>query len=538
MRILRVSGIKLALDESENVLREKAAAALGISPEVIDSCEVVKKAVDARQNKPPHFVYVADLSVSDNCKIPEKITNQIWLKELKNHQRTPDLSPVTAIKAPITVVGCGPAGLLAAYVLVRKKIPVLLFERGAPVEKRAKDVHDFWKKGILDPASNVLFGEGGAGTFSDGKLTSRSKNNYSTWIKKLLVEMGAPRQIITDAKPHIGTDKLKKVLINLRNELIAHGCAIKFEAKVTDFVIQRGQLKAVVINDRDEVKTEQLILAIGQNADDTYWRLFERGVKMEAKPFAMGLRVEHPQELINSIQYGRWKDHQELPPAEYFLTAAIPELKRFVYTFCMCPGGKVIGCSAFSGQVITNGMSDSRRSGKIANSAVVVNVRVEDFALPENPLGGLAFRHKWEKKAFIAGGRDYSAPAQKLIDFLHKKKSVTVGPTSFLPGIKSCLLEEALPGFVAEALKAGIYEFNRKMPGFISSDAQLIGVETRTSSPIRICRRSSDGESDTVNGIYPCGEGSGYSGGIISSALDGIKTAELLVARLTKTTIN
>jgi len=300
---------------------------------------------------------------------------------------------------------------------------------------------------------------------------------------------------------------------------------------VTDFVIRQGAIAAVIINEKEEIKTDQVVLAIGQSADDTYLKLFERGVKMEAKPFAMGLRVEHPQELINSIQYGKWHNHPQLPPAEYFVTASIPGLNRSVYTFCMCPGGSVIGCSAFPGFVITNGMSNARRSGEFANSAIVVNVRVDDFAGDGQPLSGLDFRKGWEKKAFLAGGSNYQAPAQKMIDFLQEKPAGIVGRTSFLPGVKSAALQEILPEFVTNSLKRGIREFDKKMPGLITEDAHLIGVETRTSSPLRICRRS-DGQSESVGGIYPCGEGAGYAGGIISSALDGIKAAQNLIDNL------
>ena len=406
--------------------------------------------------------------------------------------------------------------------------PYCCWKEVHPVEKRTKDVQEFWEKGILNPQSNVLFGEGGAGTFSDGKLTSRTKNPYSFWVKKILVEMGAPQTILTDAKPHIGTDLLRKVIVNLRKKLIAMGCEIKFSAQVTDFVTSRETISALIVNEKEEIKTNHVILAIGQSADDTYWKLFERGIKMEAKPFAMGLRVEHPQELINSIQYGKWHNHPQLPPAEYFVTAAIPDLNRSVYTFCMCPGGSVIGCGAFAGLVITNGMSNAKRSGEFANSAIVVNVHGDDFAPHGQPLEGLNFRQMWEKKAFLSGGSNYQAPAQKMIDFLQGKPAGIIGRTSFLPGVKPAALEEVLPEFVTDSLRRGIREFNKKMPGFITEDAHLIGVETRTSSPLRICRRS-DGQSESVGGIYPCGEGAGYAGGIISSALDGIKAAQNLI---------
>jgi uncharacterized protein len=532
MKVLRISGIKLTLDEREELLTERVASILAIPRTDIINLKVIKKAIDARRNKPPHFVYAVQVCIANDPDLPCGLEEGIQLQEREDDSPRPYLSRISAPKLPVVVAGSGPAGLFAAYVLTARGLPVLLLERGTPIEKRKKDVQAFWEKGILNPSSNVLFGEGGAGTFSDGKLTSRSKNPYSSWVKKILVGMGAPDAILTDAKPHIGTDLLGRVVINLRNKLAAMGCTIRFEAQLTGLVTGQGSLAAIVVNEKEEIRTDHLVLAIGQSADDTYKELLASGVRMESKPFAMGLRVEHPQELINFLQYGKWSKNPHLPPAEYFITAAIPDLNRSVYTFCMCPGGAVIGCSAFPGYVLTNGMSNSLRNGKFASSAVVVNVRVDDFSGWGDPLAGLAFRGQWEKKAFEACGSNYHAPAQKLIDFLQKKPADDVGPTSFLPGVRPFLLENVLPVFVTNALRAGIHEFNRKMPGFITAEAHLIGVETRTSSPVRICRKS-DGQSETVNGLYPCGEGSGYAGGIISSALDGIKAAENLIANIT-----
>ena len=531
MKVLRIDGIKLSLDEDVEQLPEKIAAALAISVNDVMSLEVIKKALDARRSREPHLVYAVKVTIAGDLELPQRMVDGIQLRRWENKSSIPCLIKAPPLRLPVVVAGSGPAGLFAAYTLVQNGLPVLMLERGAPVERRMSHVHDFWEKGILNPSSNVLFGEGGAGTFSDGKLTSRSKNPDSTRVKKILVEMGAPVSIITDAKPHIGTDRLRKVVINLRNELLSAGCVVRFEAQVTDLVIRNGRLAGILVNDNEEIKADRLVLAIGQSADDTYRMLLSSGVRMAAKPFAMGLRVEHPQELINSIQYGRWRGHPHLPPAEYFVTASIPQLNRSVYTFCMCPGGSVIGCSPVPGCVVTNGMSNYRRDGRFANSAVVVNVRVDDFALYEEPLAGLEFRGHWEKKAFLAGGSNYYAPAQGLIDFLEKKTGNSVGQTSFLPGVKASSLQEAIPHFVADALRAGIYGFNKKMPGFITAEANLIGVETRTSSPVRICREN-NGQSETIAGIFPCGEGSGYSGGIISSALDGIKAAQNLIANL------
>ncbi|MHB8137495.1 MAG: NAD(P)/FAD-dependent oxidoreductase [Smithellaceae bacterium] len=545
MKVLCLNGLTLTLDEKEECLKAKAAHALGIEADGIILLAVIRKALDARRNRPPHFVYAVKIQIADSAVLPEKLPEGMQIHPFLDG---PDIEPASTglsdvplqrgtreapgvEKLPVVVVGSGPAGLFAAYTLALSGISVLLLERGRPIEERVEDVRAFWEKGVLDPQSNALFGEGGAGTFSDGKLTSRTKNPYAGWVKKVLVEMGAPSSILTDAKPHIGTDRLRRVLINLRRKLLDMGCEIRFRAQVTDIIIPKDAVAALVINKGEEIQTDKVVLAIGQSADDTYSMLDERGVKMEAKPFAMGLRVEHPQALINSIQYGKWSDHPSLPPAEYFVTAAVNELNRSVYTFCMCPGGQVIGCSAFPGVVITNGMSSRQRDGEFANSAVVVNVRAEDFAVQGEPLSGLAFRRHWEKEAYLAGGDNYCAPAERLCDFIEQKASGVVGRTSFLPGVKAARLSNVLPGFVADALRIGIKQFDKKMPGFISPEAHLIGVETRTSSPVRISR-GADGQSENAQGLYPCGEGAGYAGGIISSALDGIKAAKSVIAAI------
>jgi uncharacterized protein len=524
---LEISGIKVLLGEGEQTLAGKAAAILGITIDQITLLRVIRRSIDARRRRPPYFLFNIEVSLPDGTSWKDKPSEGVTVRRVQDNKGLLfSKIPVKPVLRPV-VIGCGPAGLFAALWLAGSGMPPILLERGKKVSERVLDVNRFWKEGLFNPESHVHFGEGGAGTFSDGKLTSRVKNPYTGWVKETLVEMGAPINIMTDARPHIGTDRLRDVIVRLRKKLIDLDSDIRFDARVTDFLIDRNRIAGVVINHREEIRTDHLILAIGQSADDTYHLLRERGVRLEPKPFAMGLRVEHPQALINEIQYGKWHRHPELPPADYFLTAKIEDMQRSVYSFCMCPGGRIIGCTSASGGVVTNGMSSSRRDGVYANSAVVVNVRADDFGGGE-PLMGLAFRRQWEALAFVRGGGNYHAPAQRLVDFLKDKDSNVIGPTSFRPGVRAVLLRDILPEFVTEALKEGFRQFDRKMPGFASREAHLIGVETRTSSPVRIAR-GPDGQSVNVAGLYPCGEGAGYAGGIISSALDGIRAAQHIV---------
>ena len=592
--VLKINGLTLALGEREALLPVRVASLLGLPDGAIADIRVIRRSIDARRTRPPRFVYLLVVRLADGVDwrpAPERERSGVSVTEgvdgpdesLRIH--SPRLASLTSFprkqeskkgnwippyqslprtrsgvrgrlsqarndtqhpaacggvaysqggsavfgRRPV-VAGCGPAGLFAALTLAEKGIPVLLLERGRAIQERLADVRAFWERGILNPESNVHFGEGGAGTFSDGKLTSRVKNPCTSLVKRVLVDMGAPADILVDARPHIGTDRLREVVVNLRKRLIDLGCEVRFGARVTDFRIHRGCLVGIVVNDSEEIRADHLILATGQSAADTYRKLAERGVALAPKPFAIGLRVEHPQELINRIQYGRWAGHPDLPPADYFLTAKVEALNRACYSFCMCPGGRVIGCSAEAGGVITNGMSRLRRESPCANSAVVVNVQSEDLG-GEGPLAGLAFRRHWEERAFLAGGSDYCAPAQRLTDFLSGKTHSPIGRCSFLPGVRGADLQDVLPPFVVEGLKRGFAEFERKMPGFITGEATLIGVETRTSSPVRITR-GEDGQGLNLTGLYPCGEGAGYAGGIISSALDGIRAAERLLLSL------
>ncbi len=527
--MIEISNISMHLGESEAALKDMIAARLEIGVTGISHFRITRRSLDCRRAR-PHWVYAVELSSPLEDTILEKDFGELKIRKATARANVPIYHLAGRLQRPPVVVGCGPAGLFAALVLADAGIPCTLLERGKPVAQRVMDTKKFWTQGTLESESNAYFGEGGAGTFSDGKLTTRVRSPYMEFVKQTLVQLGAPAEIMTDSKPHIGTDRLRSVIVNFRKRLQDMGCNVKFESRVTDLNIIGGRVAGLVVNGTQEFDTNYLILATGQGCTDTYRILLEREVALEPKAFALGVRVEHPQELINTIQYGKCKNHPDLPPAEYSLAVRVPGLERSVYTFCMCPGGEVIGCSSVPGEVVTNGMSRYCRDGRFANSAVVVNITTEDF-YKSSPLDGLEFRHFWETRAFLQGGSNYSAPAQKLTDFINKRKTEKVGPSSFLPAIRPALLDDSLPRFAAAALKKGFLLFENKMPGFCSLEAQLIGVETRTSSPVRVLR-GADMQSITVKGLYPCGEGSGYAGGIMSSALDGIRAARALMETL------
>ena len=523
---LRLTDIHIYLSEDESALHAKAAAILKIPKDKILNLQIVKKSLDARKKDRISFVYTVDVEIEGEVEAVREPSLQIRMIEKDKPVSFPKLR--TEIR-PV-IVGTGPAGLFAALRLAEHGIKSFLLERGKEVDRRVKDVEKFWAGRVLDPESNVQFGEGGAGTFSDGKLTTRVDDPRISYILKAMVDAGAKEEILYQSKPHIGTDRLRGVVINLRKRLVSLGCEVCFESKVTGFNAHDGKIESIVINNGREIRTDLLILAIGNSARDTYKALHDAGVKLESKPFAIGLRVEHPQRLIDGIQYGKSSSHPNLPPAEYLLTHNMPHMGRSAYSFCMCPGGSVIAASSEPGRLVVNGMSLSKRDSQYANSAMVVTVRPEDFEVfGEGPLAGIEFQRRFEGAAFEAGGGNYNAPAQGLIDFLYSKKEASLNSSSYRPALTSANLEECMPDYVITALREAIPQFERKMRGFISKEATLIGVETRTSAPVRITREINL-QSVNTKGLYPCGEGAGYSGGIVSSALDGIRVADAMIA--------
>lgn len=516
--------ISLELDDDENRLSAHVAAYLGLDEDQVSNLKIVRRGIDARKKPKVRRVYTVSFSAPNEQQILQKFAADQRLTT------APDLPEAPVWKVDRThkalVVGMGPAGLFAAFHLSRRGIDVTLVERGQPVEQRSNAVRQFWTSGTLDPSSNVQFGEGGAGTFSDGKLTTRVNSIWHRIVLETLVECGAPTSILVEAKPHLGTDTLKVVLVNFRQMLLDSGVNIRFETCLDRLLVRDGRVVGGVLG-TDEFLSDSLVLAPGHSARDTYEMLARSGVLMEAKPFAIGLRVEHPRELINRIQYGH-PNHPRLPTADYALSYNDQETGRGFYSFCMCPGGKVITASSEPGGVVVNGMSSSARMGDFSNSALVVSVRPEDYP-GDDALSGVRFQRRWEQAAFTAGGGDYCAPAQNLLDFLGWGQGSLV--STCRPGVREANLKDILPGYVYDVMLRGLPLFERRMKGFVTEEATLIGTETRTSAPLRIVRDKDHGESLSHPGLFPVGEGAGYAGGIMSAAIDGIKAAERIAGR-------
>lgn len=531
--MLRVHQLVLGLDMAqkldEAMLRRLCAQKLHIKEETISQVKLKKRSVDARGKEGVHFTLTADVLLKD-ARSEERIAqkfkpNQVVFLPARKMEETPDVFglalPKWEGKRPV-VVGAGPAGLFCALALAVRGARPILIDRGQAVDERAKDVESLEATGVLDPESNVLFGEGGAGAFSDGKLTCGLNNPHIQTVLQTLVRCGAPEEILLSQKPHIGTDELRNVLRNARGELIRLGADVRFGCRLTGLSLHDGRVcaaKVVQNGTADEIACDDVFLAIGHSARDTYEWLLDMGLPMQQKPFAIGVRIEHLQKDINRAQFGRDAGHPALPPAEYKLNVPTDD-KRGVYTFCMCPGGQVINASSEPGQVNVNGMSFHARDGRNANAAVLVGVRPEDFG-SDHPLAGVAFQRKIEQAAFAATG-SLKAPCQRVGDLLAGKPTTQLGSVipTYRPGVELGDIRCCLPDFVCDNLRAALPQLGRRLRGFDHPDAVLTAPETRSSAPIRMLRN--ERRESPIGGLYPLGEGAGYAGGIVSAAVDGL----------------
>ena len=483
-----------------------------VNPNEVVEWHVTKKSVDARKKDDIHFSYSFDVLMQGEKREEKK--NLLLVDNKKELQNRP------------IVIGAGPAGLLSAYTLALNGCTPILLEQGKSVEEREKDVEEFINNRRLNPNSNIQFGEGGAGTFSDGKLTTNVNSELNRTVLETFVKFGAPEEILYLSKPHIGTNNLRKVVKNIREEIIRLGGEVRFNTKVIDFDIQDGRIIAVITNTDERIETDDVILAIGHSARSTFERLYELKAKMEPKPFSIGVRIEHLQETINKAQYGD-NPKLTLPPAEYKM-AYHDEDGRSCYTFCMCPGGYVMASSSEEGTIVTNGMSYFERDGENANAALLVSITPEDYMKDDNPLNGVYFQKELEMKAYTMAGGNYNAPAQRFGDYINAMGvgNKALQPT-YKPGVTYCDLNELFPDFINKTMKNGIKYFGTKLKSFDDNSSILTAVESRSSSPVRIIR--DDNMNSNIIGIHPCGEGAGYAGGIMTSAIDGIRVAKAII---------
>lgn len=536
IKMVRINQIKMPISHTKEAIVRKAAEILHIKEKDIISFQIIKKSIDARKKPEIFIIYIVDVEIDNEERILRRIKGtQVQKVEKKAYSfPTPGKTPLCS--RPV-IIGTGPAGLFCGYYLALHGYRPILFERGKPVEARTRDVEEFWKNNRLSPDSNIQFGEGGAGTFSDGKLNTlvKDKNGRNKEVLRVLTESGAPEEILYEAKPHIGTDILTHVVKNMREKIINLGGEVRFESKITDILIENGRVKEIVVNDTEHFKTDIVILAIGHSARDTFKMLYEHDVPMEAKAFAVGFRVEHPRRMINKIQYGM-EENELLPTADYKLTAKTTD-GRGVYSFCMCPGGYVVNASSEAERLAINGMSYSGRNGDNSNSAIIIAVTPDDFE-SGHPLAGIAFQQKLEEKAYKIG--QGKVPVETYGDFKNavagedKKTSVImIEYPDFMPAIKGeysfAPVHEILPKPLNSAFIEGMEQFGRVISGFNDSGVYVSGVESRTSSPVRI-HRDETGQS-YIKGLYPCGEGAGYAGGITSAAMDGILIAEKITEK-------
>lgn len=532
--MIRVTDLTLPLDHAPEALEVALCDRLGVAADQLIRFSIARRGNDARKKSAIKLVYAIDALVQDEAAVLTAHTDDPHVRP----------TPYTAYHPPVmapedwdgerpVVIGAGPCGLLAALILAEMGFRPIIIERGKAVRERTKDTWGLWRRGVLEPESNAQFGEGGAGTFSDGKLYSRIKDprHLSRKVLTEFVKAGAPPEILTEAHPHVGTFRLVTMVMSIRETIEALGGEYRFGTRVEDFEIEAGQLTGLHLSTGELLPARHVVLAVGHSARDTFERLHEGGVFLEAKPFAIGVRIEHPQGWIDRARYGPSAGHPVLGPAAYALAHKASN-GRSVYSFCMCPGGRVVAATSEEGRVVTNGMSQYSRAEFNANSGLVVDISPErDY--PGGPLAGVELQRKLESLAFVAGGSNYHAPGQKVGDFLAKKTGGEFGSIvpSYQPGVKLTDLAECLPPFVLDAIREALPVFGRQMPGYDHPDVVMTGVETRTSSPVRITR-GANLQSLNTRGLYPAGEGAGYAGGILSAAVDGIKVAEALAAEL------
>ncbi len=532
--MLRITEIKLPLEHNDNDIKLKILKKLKISLDELIRFSVFKRSIDARKRNHIFITYSLNVETTNDDKFARDFQKDPHIRRLADDAYHFPVQARGDVSERPLIIGAGPAGLFAGLLLAQAGFRPIILERGKKVRERTVDTFEFWRSGKLNPESNVQFGEGGAGTFSDGKLHTQIKDRGHRGRKILeeLVKAGAPEEILYLSKPHIGTFRLVKVVENLRAEIESLGGEIRCDTKVVDILQKGNKIRGVRLTGGDEVLSNYVILATGHSARDTFEMLHSRGVYIEPKPFSIGFRIEHPQSHIDQCRFGKEAGHPLLGSADYKLVHHCKN-GRSVYTFCMCPGGTVVAAASEDGGVVTNGMSQYSRNERNANSAVVVGVTPEDY--PAGPLGGIAFQRQLEKRAFKLGGSDYQAPGQLLIDFLAKRPSAEFGSVipSYKPGVKPGDLSTSLPAYAIEAIREALPAFDKKIKGFLLNDAVLTGVETRTSAPVRITR-GKDYQSVNMHGLYPCGEGAGYAGGILSSAVDGIETAEAVAKSILK----